>query len=152
MKRAVTILGAVFVLISLPLIGYWLLTPRDDLICDEDSAGVGYARSLSKDRLARLYYDMEAYSKKAETPFNGWYVPDKRIQIPAEFADLAVVRIRPGEGNIMVHGCLDHAIYLHFEGIGVEKAFAKERKIILSWGEHPPDTGEQVLWREDAQP
>ena len=72
---------------------------------------------------------------------------DKRIAVPAEFADLAVVRIRPREGDIMVHGCMDHYIYLQFEGIGITKKFDNERQIVLSW-EHPPDAGEQVLWEE----
>lgn len=122
---------------------------RDELICDEKSAGVAYARSLSKDRLTRLYYDMEAYSTRDETPLYGWWV--SRREIPSAFADLAVVRIRPREGNIMVRGCLDHYIYLHFEGIGDLKRFDKERRIVLSWGEHPPDMGEQVLWEEGVQ-
>jgi hypothetical protein len=124
---------------------------RDELICDEKSPGVAYARSLSKERLARLYYDMEAYSNRDETPLNGWSVGDKRLEIPSAFADLAVARIRPRDGNIMVRGCLDHYIYLHFEGIGDFKNFDEKRRVILSWGEHPPSTGEQVLWEEDVQ-
>jgi hypothetical protein len=72
--------------------------------------------------------------------------------VPKEFSDLKVVRIRPGEGNIMVHGCFDHHVYLTFEGVGVEKKFAKKRQIILSWGEHAPQAGEQVLWTDVAKP
>ena len=120
---------------------------RDDRNCDEKSPAVAYARSLSKDRLARLYYDMEAYSTRDETPLDGWWVGST----PSEFADLAVVRVRPKEGNIMVRGCFDHYIYLHFEGTGDHKEFDKERRIVLSWGEHPPDMGEQVLWEEVVQ-
>ena len=117
---------------------------RDALICDEKSPGVAYARSLSQDRLARLYQDMQSYSNKEETPINGWYVQDTRVAIPSAFADLAVVRIRPREGNIMVHGCFDHAVYLDFE-------FDQERRIVLLWGEHPEDMGEQVLWTENIR-
>jgi len=124
---------------------------RDDLLCDEKSSHVAYARSLSQDRLARLYSDMEAYSNKDETPFNGWSVYDKRVAMPSAFADLAVARIRPREGNIMVHGCLDHHIYLQFDGVGDFKQFDKERRIVLSWGEHPEDRGEQVLWTESTR-
>ena len=98
----------------------------------------------------RLYYDMEAYATREETPLNGWWVSRKPGEIPSAFADLAVVRIRPRDGNIMVRGCLDHYIYLHFEGIGDLKRFDKERRIVLSWGEHP-DLGEQVLWEEGVQ-
>lgn len=121
---------------------------RDDIICDEKSPGVAYARSLSKERLARLYYDMEQYSNRDETPLSGWSVGDKRVAIPSVFADLAVVRIRPREGNIMVRGCLDHYIYLHFEGVGNLESVGEERRIVLSWGEHPPERGEQILWEE----
>jgi hypothetical protein len=60
-------------------------------------------------------------------------------------------RIRPRDGNIMVHGCFDHDIYLHFEGVGILKQFDKERRIVLSWGEHPEDRGEQVLWTENTR-
>ena len=62
---------------------------RDDVICDEKSPGVAYARSLSKDRLMRLYYDMEAYATREETPLNGWWVSRKPGEIPSAFADLA---------------------------------------------------------------
>jgi hypothetical protein len=124
---------------------------RDDVICDEKSPGVAYARSLSQERLARLYYDMEKYSTKDETPLDGWWAHHAQPPVPAEFADLDVARIRPRDGNIMVHGCFDHYIYLAFEGVGDSKKFDKERRIVLSWGEHEEDMGEQVLWVEDTR-
>jgi hypothetical protein len=124
---------------------------RDDVLCDEKSSHVAYARSLSQERLARLYHDMESYSNKDETPFNGWTADDKRVAIPSAFTDLQVARILPRDGNIMVHGCFDHDIYLHFEGVGILKQFDKERRIVLSWGEHPGDMGEQVLWTENTR-
>jgi hypothetical protein len=124
---------------------------RDDVICDEKSPGVAYARSLPQSRLGRLYHDMESYSTNDETPFDGWSVGDKRVALPSAFADLSVVRIRPRDGNIMVRGCFDHYVYLHFEGVGDHKQFDQERRIVLSWGEHPEDRGEQVLWTETIQ-
>lgn len=54
-------------------------------------------------------------------------------------------------GNIMVHGCFDHYIHLHFEGVGDHKQFDEARRILLLWGEHPEDMGEQVLWAKDTQ-
>jgi len=82
----------------------------------------------------------------------GWDVLNTAVEVPKEFADLKVARIRPSEGNIMVHGCFDNYVHLTFEGIGVEKQFAKERRIILSWGERPPEAGEQVLWTNSRKP
>lgn len=117
--------------------------------CNEDSEAVSYARSLSKERLAELYRDMERYSTLDEeiAPF-GYTVTDAGSNIPEVFADLRVRKIRPRDGNIMVEGCFDHYVFLRFSGIGHLKEIHKERKITLSWGEFPPNSGSEVLWSE----
>ena len=115
--------------------------------CGEDSEAVAYARSLSPDRLEKLYRDMEVYSQRNDIPIDGYQVGDERHKIPEAFSDLKVRRIRPREGNIMVEGCFDHYIYLRFHGIGMF-AESEEKKIVLNWGEHPPHTGTEVLWAE----
>ena len=143
MKRFALLIActvAVFIVAAFVLPGifvipfFWYESNRPS--CNEDSPVVAYARSLSQERLARLYRDMEGSTWNTEAP------------VPKEFADLKVARIRPSEGNIMVHGCFDHYVYLTFEGVGVEKKFARKRQIILSWGERPPQAGEQVLWTD----
>ena len=115
--------------------------------CGEDSAAVSYARSLPPERLKKLYRDMERYSQMEDIPIDGYYVGDDRQEIPEAFSDLKVRKIRPYEGNIMVEGCFDHYIYLRFQGVGMS-AESEEKKIILNWGEHPPNTGTEVLWSE----
>lgn len=119
--------------------------------CGEDSEAVAYARSLSKERLGRLYRDMEDYSVKADLPREGYYPDNENQQIPDAFADLKVRRVRPRDGNIMVEGCLDHYVYMKFEGVGFLKEFDEKRQIVLSWGEYPPHAGSQVLWAERAE-
>lgn len=86
--------------------------------CNEDSEAVAYARSLSQERLKRLYYDMENYSSKTDLPIDGFQFYDKNITIPQEFDDLEVIKVRPDDGNIMIEGCFDHYVYLQFKGIG----------------------------------
>jgi hypothetical protein len=114
----------------------------------EDSDAVAYARSLSKERLKKLYDDMEEYSKKQDTPPYGYIAYGKNAVVPEPFSDLKVKKIRPRRGNIMVEGCFDHYVYLDFEGIGPGKKYDKKRQIVLWWGEHPPTRGSQVLWVE----
>ncbi len=118
--------------------------------CDEDSKAVAYARSLSQERLKKLYYDMErlagdkslldlSYEKKPGETF------------PEPFSDLLVVKIRPQMANIMVQGCFDHHVYLRFEGFAHKRSMQQERQIVLSWGEWEPQAGEQVLWKEQTE-
>jgi hypothetical protein len=156
-KLALLIAGAIglFVAAALVLPGIflipfaWFESHRPS--CNEDSPVVAYARSLSHERLARLYRDMEAYSSTRDGLF-GWNLSDAAVKVPKEFSDLKVVWIRPSEGNIMVHGCFDHYVYMEFEGVGANKGSPKERRIILSWGERPPEAGEQVLWTDASKP
>lgn len=118
--------------------------------CDEDSEGVRYARTLSQERLAKLYYDMEEFSSNHTVPISGYSSHDEERAFPDQFSDLQVARIRPHEGNIMVQGCFDHYVYLEFEGIGQFKDHYPERRIVLGWGEHEDTTGSEVLWQESA--
>lgn len=121
-----------------------------DVTCDEDSDGVLYARSLSQERLARLYYDMERFSTNDSVPANGYDSLIKSAAYPREFSDLEVAKIRPEDANIMVQGCFDHYVYLHFQGYGRLQELYPERRIVLSWGEHDETSGTEVLWREAA--
>tara|TARA_R110002072_G_scaffold104099_1_gene228384 strand:+ start:777 stop:1250 length:474 start_codon:yes stop_codon:yes gene_type:complete len=139
----------VLALVSLPIIFvviFALIWPVNS--CQEDSEAVAYARSLSTERLSQLYRDMEEYSHRDDIPIDGYHFGDERYEMPAEFADLNVVKIRPDDGNIMVEGCFDHYIYLTFRGIGHLAKPTDKKEIILNWGEHPPNTGTQVLWSE----
>ena len=117
--------------------------------CQEDSEAVAYARSLSSQRLEKLYKDMEAFSHREDIPIDGYQVYDESNDVPDEFADLKVVKIRPEKGNIMVKGCFDHYIYLTFKGIGRRAQPNDKKQIILNWGEHPPNTGTEVLWSSE---
>lgn len=121
-----------------------------DVTCDEDSDGVLYARSLSQERLEKLYYDMERFSNDDSVPTNGYDSLIKSAKFPLEFSDLEVAKIRPEDANILVQGCFDHYVYLHFQGYGRLTEFYPERRIVLSWGEHDETRGTEVLWRETA--
>jgi hypothetical protein len=117
--------------------------------CGEDSEAVFYARSLSQERLEKLYKDMERYSIKDNLPLDGYQVYQKDSEVPDEFNDLKVVKIRPFEGNIMIEGCFDHYVYLDFHGFGLLKESRPERKIVLRWGEHT-GAGSEVIWRDNG--
>ncbi|MDM3871050.1 hypothetical protein QSV34_06735 [Porticoccus sp. W117] len=139
----------ILALVSVPIIfvvAFSLIWPVNS--CQEDSEAVAYARSLSSERLGKLYSDMEKYSYRDDLPIGGYQVGHDKYVVPQEFADLKVRKIRPKEGNIMVEGCFDHYIYLDFGGIGRLAKPNDKKEIILSWGEHPPNTGAQVLWSE----
>ena len=116
--------------------------------CGENSEAVSYARSLSKERLSKLYTDMELYSKVPDQPIDGYHAYQENAFVPKEFEDLKVAKIRPREGNIMIEGCFDHYVYLRFEGVGYSKDDNDKNQIILSWGEHPLDAGSEILWTE----
>ena len=139
----------ILALVSLPVIFilvFALIWPVNS--CQEDSEAVAYARSLSSERLSQLYTDMERYSHRDDLPIDGYQFGDERYDVPKEFSDLKVRKIRPSDGNIMVEGCFDHYIYLRFKGIGHLAKPGDNKEIILNWGEHPPNTGTQVLWSE----
>lgn len=111
--------------------------------CRGNSKAAEYARSLSKERLRQLYFDMERYAKDEKTPEDGWNVFEKR-EVPEPFRDLKVVRIRPREANIMVEGCMDEFIYLNFGGFGG----SGPRVITLSYATGVYTQGSEELWKE----
>ena len=110
--------------------------------CRGNSKAADYARSLSKERLRQLYFDMERYAQDQKTPVEGWFVFEGR-EVPEPFRDLKVARIRPGESNIMVEGCMDEFMYLDFgfDGSGA-------RVITLSYATGVYTQGSEVLWKE----
>jgi len=127
---------------------YWVLTAPS---CDEESEAVAYARSLSEERLARLYKDMELYSQSKDTPRIGYAPKQENSDVPEAFADLDVVRVKPSWGVIVVQGCFDHGVYLYFRGIGISKDHKGKKQIAVGWGEVPPHSGTEVLWTEEPE-
>ena len=143
------ILKLVSLIIAIPLILILIFivftgpTPS----CTEDSDAVKYARSLSSERLSILYDDMYKFYLSKASPIGGYYISSGEMEIPKEFGDLKVARIRPSDANIMIEGCFDHYVYLHFEDYRFKDA-PEIKQIILSWGEHS-NTGKEVLWAEN---
>jgi hypothetical protein len=115
--------------------------------CTEKSDAVLYARTLTQDRLTRLYQDMKRFSTKNDLPLGGFNKYHKETKTPKEFKDLKVVKIRPADGNIMIKGCFDHYVYLNFHGYGTLKTIYPKREIVLSWGEYT-NAGSEVIWSE----
>lgn len=109
---------------------------------------MAYARSLSAERLSSLYQDMDRYSRIGDLPIGGYHFGDERYEMPVEFEDLKVIKVRPDDGNIMVEGCFDHYIYLTFKGVGRLAKPSDKKEIILNRGDPPQNTGAQVLWSE----
>ena len=117
--------------------------------CDESSDAVAYARSLSHQRLTKLFWDVEKASLDPAIPKSG--LPrDNNDKYPAPFEDIKASRVSPKEEHIMLKGCFDNFVYLHFEGLTINKQYTPKRQIVLSWGEHVT-AGSVVLWSE-AEP
>ena len=114
--------------------------------CGEDSESVAYARGMSDERLAKLYYDIERFSLDPNTPYSD-LEKDSEGVFPPPFSDIKAARIRPKQENIMLNGCFDHYVYLSFHGLDSNKEFYPKRQIILSWGEHD-GAGSEVIWTE----
>lgn len=119
--------------------------------CSESSEAVTYARSLSKERLEKLYYDMERLSTDPSMPTSGYCKIELKNgeSFPEPFSDLEVDEIRPADGRIMLEGCFDHFVIMFFEGFEHRGRIEAERRIVLVWGEFEPDAGSQVLWKEE---
>jgi len=142
------ILKLVSLIIAVPLIllVFFIVFTGPIPSCTEDSDAVKYARSLSSERLSLLYEDMYKFYANKTSPIGGYYVSSEEMEIPIEFEDLKVARIRPADANIMIEGCFDHSVYLHFEGYRFKDTL-ELKQIILSWGEHS-NAGKEVLWAE----
>ena len=63
--------------------------------CSENSESVLYAKSLSKERLEMLYYDMERLSHDESVPLAGYYKNRGEESFPECFSDIQAVKIRP---------------------------------------------------------
>lgn len=134
-----SLLALIGVYVFIILIGSTALLYHDAPRCDKDSDSANYARSLSEERLSVLYSDMARMYKISDVPYEGYTSFDQK-GLPKEFVDLEIKKVRPKQLNIMVEGCFDHYMYLHFRGI----SDAEPNQIILQYGEHP--VGMEVLW------
>lgn len=145
--RAVA-LGLLFLMllfVGLPVMYYLVMFGDQPNACWEDSEAVAKARALSTERLRALYRDMKKYATANDTPIEGY----SRFQaanrpMPAEFADLGAIKVRPKFANIMLEGCLDAFVYLEFDGLTDS---AEPARIVLTWGDHH-ESGQQILWQE----
>jgi hypothetical protein len=146
LKRLWYAFATVVALFGVLLITMMFLFGNAATSCGENSDSVTYARGLSKERLAKLYYDMERFSLDPTTPYSDLR-PNNEGIFEEPFSDIKAGRIRPKEENIMLNGCFDHYVYLSFHGFESNKAFYPKRQIVLSWGEHD-SVGSEVLWSE----
>lgn len=114
--------------------------------CGKNSESVTYAKTIPKERLGKLYYDMEKLVLSTDLT----YAELKRNSdgvFPEPFSDIQAARIRPKEENIMLNGCFAHYVYLSFHGLGRNKKVYPKRQIVLSWAEHE-GAGSEVIWSE----
>ncbi|MGJ8638801.1 MAG: hypothetical protein ACSHYA_05365 [Opitutaceae bacterium] len=120
--------------------------------CSSTSEVVLNAKELSQERLKLLYDQMAALRESDKAKPLGEknyfsYLEDKPI--PPEFADLGPLRVSASDytAHIMLEGCFDSYVYLHFTGLTDYQAEKGIKEIVLSWGEHE-DAGSQTLWSE----
>lgn len=138
------LIGGYIIFVLIGSLAFMSLSFHDTPSCGKDSEAANYARSLSNQRLTELYNDMARMYGMNEVPYEGYTTFDSR-GLPKEFADLKVKIVRPKQTNIMVEGCFDHYMYLHFKGISDNEP----KQIILQYGEHP--IGLEVLWPEGQE-
>ena len=126
------------------------LTGCKETDCGFDSEAVVVTRGLSQERLARLYRDMERDHYDLTIPRSGWGIGSQNTDLPERYNDLAVVRVSPALGNIMLNGCFDHYSMLYFHGFG--EADPARRFVELIWGEpHSQGAGKWVIWRANSE-
>ena len=119
-----------------------------DVSCGPESRGVAYSRSLSSERLAELYAQIEYYHGSQTTPIHGWDVGIFADNPPpAELRDLEVVRIRPLDAQILVQGCFDEFTYLRFTGLQNDEP-RSIRLVYPIYTGKPFETASEVLWSE----
>ena len=126
-----------------------LIGPIPD--CSENSASVAYARSLSQETLAKLYFDMEKHWATEHTPYAiGYRLDVEGEYVPEEFAHLEAHKVRPEQGNIMLEGCLDEFVYLEFEGFSSDSEPTEPRQIVLQYNINSYEVGREILWIEES--
>lgn len=140
-KRALlVVIGvAAATLIFIYVAGSMILGDMPD--CDGDSEAASYVRSLPDKRLQQLYLDMAKYHSMEGVPYQGYYTSNS--DIPAEFADLDILKVRPLQKHIMVVGCMDNFMYMIFEGLDGDGA----RQVLLQYGEREVTT--EVIWKAE---
>ena len=134
------------VLRVLVVLACWLaMSSCSEVVCDEDSTEVAFARQFPQSRWERLVLDAR-HLKGAVSDVLGAPVGDLS-STPAELADLKPVDAKFYGDTLAVKlkGCFDHHIYLitDFHPPGTET-------VILQWGEGPT-FGSEVLWRASGQ-
>lgn len=111
--------------------------------CGKESEATVWARSLDESRLALLYADFEKLAAN-ENVARVYSFHGEGQQIPPDFSDLKVVKLRPKRGYILVKGCMDHGVVMSFKGLNKP---GETQSIELSWGEVPPHSGSEVIWQ-----
>ena len=115
--------------------------------CDENSKAVAFARSLSQERLNKLFTDIKELKTSGKTLY---YIYDAKgaATIPTQFKDLNLKKIdglrQSKFVKVMLEGCFDTFVFLYIYGVDEGEA-----KIVLTWGEGP-FAGEQVLWKKNG--
>ena len=111
--------------------------------CDENSDAVGYARSLSDVRLARIFED--AHSDLAEGK-ELYRAGPSRDNGPEWLSDIEYhdVIISHTRSRIMLQGCFDHYVLMQIDGLG-GSTDGDDPAIVLTWGEGP-EAGSEILW------
>jgi hypothetical protein len=147
MKKIFKYLGMFIGLIIVLFITGIILLVVNFPTCGPNSDAVSDVKSLSQQRLYRLYEDLQKLAKKSDILRDEHASNNKRRPIPDEFSDLDFAKIRPIQGNIMVTGCLDEFVYLRFSG-GIWSD--GDKKITLSYPNHkgPYETTKEELWSE----
>lgn len=103
--------------------------------CNGDSKSANYVKSLSEERLIKLYGDMVKLYQTEDK-----YLVIPKDYFPEEFSDLDVISLNPGRAQILVMGCFDNYMHLNFYGIKDQK----ENAIKLRYGEI--EVVEEQIW------
>lgn len=108
--------------------------------CDEQSEAVQFAKTLSQNRLDKLYADIKSFAESGQEFHR---VESNSKVSPEELSDLLYqdILLDGLRSRILLKGCFDHYVILNFNGIYNDKPDS----IILSWGKGS-NYGKQQLW------
>lgn len=134
--KTIILIAGTTAIVSVSFLAWFAERGRD---CGPDEEAVAYARSLSDERLAKLYQDMKKYYKES---------PKSTVIYTklAEFEDLEIVSVRPWVSSITVEGCFDDYVHMNFRGLDGNQ----DPEISLSCGERKNLCSGIVLWPRHA--
>ena len=116
--------------------------------CRESSDSVRYAKSLTKEELEILFYNMQEYWAKHDTPKHGYILYGDTTNVPDVFKKLEADEVRPLQKVIMLEGCMEEFVFMKFSGFSEDANFTGKKTIELRYHISEQETATEILWNK----